>query len=331
MVQFDSIKGYNRKYTGELDNAIRIIMPKLIQAFVNIFEGHKDYISFTLTNLNFVYFIPEYYLFHPLAMPKNSPLYKVGNEYQKYNEYLRQKLKSIPEPQKEDFILKHYCPKSDLKSHYENAQITQFLEEDSALFTNVLEYDSNKVLKHKKVVLLSIFVIDLKTIIHELTHALLISVLCLTEDRLIVSHGFPNTETMELISDFIATKVLEEYIRIGGVIPESLSRFKLPQKYEDKSYLVEYFYNSLYPLILESLISGNHNMLEKSLGVSAFNQYCDRVKHLYYKQSICDFELAELENIVDKMLDNYFKIKKENYESFYQELESMGYRVRRLK
>ena len=206
MVQFDSIKGYNRKYTGELDNAIRIIMPKLIQAFVNIFEGHKDYISFTLTNLNFVYFIPEYYLFHPLAMPKNSPLYKVGNEYQKYNEYLRQKL----------------------KSHYENAQITQFLEEDSALFTNVLEYDSNKVLKHKKVVLLSIFVIDLKTIIHELTHALLISVLCLTEDRLIVSHGFPNTETMELISDFIATKVLEEYIRIGGVIPESLSRFKLP-------------------------------------------------------------------------------------------------------
>lgn len=331
MAQFDCIKSYNRKYTGELDSAIRTIMPTLIQAYINIFEGHKDYISFTLTNLDFVYFIPEDYLFYPLEMPKNSALYKVGYEYQKYHEYLRKKLKSIPEHQKEDFILKYYCPKSDLKNHWLNAQIVQLFEEDSALFTHVLEYDSNKVLKCKKVVLLPIFVIDLKTIIHELTHALLIKVLGITEDSIITSHGFPNTEVMELITDFIASKVLEEYIRIGGIIPECLRRFKFPQKYENKAYLIEYFYNSLYPLILESLISGNHNMLEKSLGVFAYNQFCDTVKHLYHQSSVSNFDLDGLEKMVNKMLDNYFKIKKENYEAFYQELESMGYKVRRLK
>jgi len=330
VAKFDRIKSYNKKYTAELEQALRIIMPTLIEAYVRIFgEKHRAYITYTLTHLNFVFFIPSEYLFYPLHCPKFSEEYKVGQDYQKYLDYLKLKLKNISESEKDKFRLKNYITKSDLLGPVLEHQISPFIEEDSALFMPILSADNGTIIS-EKVILLPIFVIDLKTIIHELTHALCINALFLTEDRIITLHGFPNYEVMELINDFIATKVLEEYVRLGGVVPDSLKRFTLLQAYEKKSYLIEYFYNFLSPLINEALISGNHNLLERCLNPALFTRFCDTVKHLYHKKSILDNELEYLKSLVDQMVNFYFIPKKEDFNAFYEYLESIGYKVRRL-
>ena len=52
MKRFERIKIYNKKYTNELANDLKLIKPKIIKAFVNIYgEKQRDYITYTLNKI----------------------------------------------------------------------------------------------------------------------------------------------------------------------------------------------------------------------------------------------------------------------------------------
>lgn len=334
MTKFERIKSYNKKYTKELDDALKIIMPTLNEAYVSVFgEKYRDYITYTLSHLNFVYFIPEGY-FNILLKDKVNIRKKdlaIMEYYLKYLNYLSFKFKSISEEDQEDFILKYFTTRSDLKGTGLEDQILFALEEDCALITYVISKLNQDYYTGEIAVLLPLFAIDLKTIIHELTHTLINRAALCTEDEIITPDAFPNKETSELINDYIASMVLVEYKKLGGPIPKCLRRIKFHNLYEDLDILVSYFYDSLSPLILESTISGNHNMLWQCAG-EPFPKYCAKVKEIFNaKGDILQPDYDILCDYVDEMYDRAISIEENDCESFYQELESMGYRIRKLK
>ena len=87
---------------------------------------------------------------------------------------------------------------------------------------------------------------------HELNHALANDSYLLThEDKFLETDFFMGgdgeyyEESEELINDFIAGKVIREFQRIGGVVPDALKRYNFNSSYQANDFLVEYFYNSL--------------------------------------------------------------------------------------
>lgn len=334
MAQFDCIKSYNRKYTGELDSAIRTIMPTLIEAYIRVFgEEHRDYINYTLTHINFIYFIPKYYfemfLKSKTGISKSDLL--AMDCYLGFLDSLKDRAKTLNAAQKEDLIIKNYITKSDITNRDVNKKVIQAIKEDCALFFEAFVNDLNDNIKAEKVVMLPILAVDIRIIIHELTHALTNNTALYTETSVIRGELFPNEESDELMNEYIARRVLKEYINLGGVIPKELQRVRYSSDYKEQDFLVSYFYQNLSPFILESLISGNHNMMRKSVGEDLFLRYCDKIKEMFNRKSKTQAEINEIDDLVDKMYDNILLCKKEDFNSFYSELESMGCKVRRLK
>lgn len=334
MKKYERINNYNKKYTTELSEALKIIMPGLIEAFVRVFgEKHRHHITYTLTNLKFVFFIPEGYL-NILLKDKVGIRQKdmaIMKYYLKYLNYLNLKSKSISEDDEENFIFKNYVTRMDLRKGLEG-QILCALEDDCALATHVLEGPSLDNLEVLNVVLLPIFAIDLKTIIHELTHTLTASPIALTDEKLIYPSMFLNDETYELVNDYIASETLEEYKKMACPIPKCLRRIKFYNVYEKLDILVSDFYDLFSPLILESAITGNHNKLWKLTG-EALPKYCREVKQIFKRKDddITKEQYDLLCSYIDEMETHILGVQETDYDAFYQELESMGYRVRKLK
>jgi len=56
------IEQYINRHTKELEDSIKSIEPKLIEAFVRVYgEKHRDRITSTIINMNYIFFISESY------------------------------------------------------------------------------------------------------------------------------------------------------------------------------------------------------------------------------------------------------------------------------
>ena len=234
--------------------------------------------------------------------------------------------KEVNDDELELFVYKNYITKTDL--NYEtliNYDFIVNLDNDvpQFIFTKLEDYIA-------KVVMLPIYIIDLKTIIHELNHALYINLLCIMDEELIFSDMFTTIESEELINDYISELVFKEYLRIGGIIPEYLNRFKIGNEYEYNYELVKYLFDIFEPLILESLISENHNIFIKLVGENNFNKLCNLIKILYLEE-YNESKFKELIELVDKMYDKADSTEIKRNETYIEEAESYGYQIRRLK
>ena len=329
MDKFENIKSYNQKYTEGLEKSIKIVMPKLIEAFTNIYgRKHQNYIEYTLKNLKYVYFISEKYLeeFYLYKEHLSDEVVNTIEYYLEYLDYLNECANKVNDDELELFVYKNYITKTDL--NYEtliNYDFIVNLDNDvpQFIFTKLEDYIA-------KVVMLPIYIIDLKTIIHELNHALYINLLCIMDEELIFSDMFTTIESEELINDYISELVFKEYLRIGGIIPEYLNRFKIGNEYEYNYELVKYLFDIFEPLILESLISENHNIFIKLVGENNFNKLCNLIKILYLEE-YNESKFKELIELVDKMYDKADSTEIKRNETYIEEAESYGYQIRRLK
>ncbi len=258
MGDFHYIKQYNKKYTKELNDSLKIIMPTLIEAFVNVYGNRfREYITYTLNHLNFIFFIPERLFQVVLTYSKDIRKHDryVMEYYLKYLEKLYFINRSISEEKHIQFLLSKFLLKSPFKAENFDYTLMDALESDCPCFTFGLINENVS-----KFVLLPIFAIDLNTIIHEFNHALSIDALAIKDDTIITNSLFADTLTEELVNDYIAQIVYKEYKRIGGVIPYSLRRFSIINSYQIDDYIIKYFYDTFKDVILYSLITKNDRL-----------------------------------------------------------------------
>lgn len=332
MRQFDRIESYNKKYSNELENAIREILPNIINAFVMAYgEQHRGYITYTLTNLKYVFFLPEDYLQTFSKERKyisNSSKYII-KYYLRYLNYLEFKSTSVTDENLLEFITKNYIARSTLNTDSDQNLVVNNLELDCPVFTFIESKGS-----FDKVIFLPLFIIDLKTILHEMNHAINNEMLAIAKNEKIemqmYSSMFTTIDAEELVNDYIAELVLEEFLKLGVKIPKCLNRFIIGSNYELNYHIVEYYFDRLGPLILESLITGNHRKYWNLVGKKN-NRHLGELMHILYRQEYTEERYQELIRLVDKMYHRMIEFTPIDYESFYQELESSGYRVRKLK
>jgi len=171
----------------------------------------------------------------------------------------------------------------------------------------------------------------LKTIIHEINHALNISVIGHTETALIMRCLFEKEPCEELVNDFIAELVMQMYIKIGGTIPKPLSKIKIGNEYEYKDYIVVYLFDCLIDLILESRISGNYNLFYNLVGKEN-TENLERMMEELYNNDYFDAPLySELISLIDKIYEKVINANPIEMEKQIAELENAGYKIRRLK
>jgi len=329
MKKYNRIKSYNKKYTEELEQSIKTIMPKLIEAFTNIYgEEHKNYIESTLKSLKYIYFIPEKYLklFNKYPNFVSNHNSYIIEYYIKYLKYLNYKSQSIKDEDLSNYIFNNYITKSEISNEQLNEyNILYNIIDDNPAYTFILDN-----LKVQKVILLPLYIIDLKTIIHELNHALCIEPIGIYYNSIISPNLFSNVISEEIINDYIAQLVLEEYKSIGGIIPKNLNRFKIGNNYKYNYYIINYLFEILSPLILESLISKRYNLFIKTVGKKNYNHLCQLISILY-KNGFNEAKYIEIIDLVNKIYDKVINIEFIDYELYFNKLEKEGYNLKRLK
>lgn len=309
------IELYNQKYLNELKLAIKSIMPKLIEAFTNIYgPEHKDYIEYTLKNINFTYFICESYINFFLGFKGHNVKLqdkKILGYYRRYLNYLNNVFTST-HANIDEFLVKHYLIASDLDNDwFTDENFLRAFRCDTPIF-NDLVFMENEFSDYQtiKSVFLPIFTINIYIIAHELNHALGRRHYFLIDDTLEHPKLFKPQEdsddiiSEELMNDYISRLVVKEFIRIGGIIPPALNRFNFHTQYECNDFLVKPFFQHFHKLLLETYISGNYNMVKK-IGISNFDSYCEYITSLYYKDNITEEDIAKLAEMINIMTINY--------------------------
>lgn len=320
-----------RKHTKELEDSISYITPKLIEAFVNIYgKKHREYITNVINNIDYIFFISEEFNEEALNYKGNSKhSKKIMANYLKYLNQVIAKFNTVSLNDEDKYIIKNVIPRFP------------FILEDYSFFAKAIADDTaccmvgpnyvNGNINYKYVILLPIFTIDLKVIIHEINHALGTSPLLMMDNMLLIDFLFRDEVTEELTNDYISELVLQEYIRIGGIIPKPLRRVKIGNAYKAKDYIVKYLFDILDYIILESRISGNYNLFYEFVGRENVNHLCDLIINLYTKNYYDIDEHIELINVVNSMLSNIENAQVKTSEERLKELENLGYTLRRLK
>lgn len=329
MKKFERIKSYNKKYSDELIDSIRTILPKLIEAFTIIYgEKYRDYITYTLTNLNYVFFIPERLfksvLINPIDCSKKTVY--LANYYIKYLYYLKRKYNTLPKEQKQEFVIKNFIVSTTLNERdLQDETIIKALEIDYPLMS-FIESNGN----FKKTIFYPIYTIDFLVIIHEMNHALNLDAIMHDDKKLYTPRLFSNEASDEIVNDYIAAMVYTTYFEIGGVLPKPLKEFGLERVYQPYYSLAEYLFDSLEPLVLTSLIAKRHNLFINMVGKVRFQKLCKLLEY-FFENGHDEEKQEEYKNLVDEMYEYVMSFEEVNYDAYYEELESKGYRVRKLK
>lgn len=204
------------KHTKELEESITLITPRLIEAFVKVYgEQHRDKITNTIINMKYIFFISEEFC-EMLSSPKgvrkrNTYLMKSYLKYLKYQDY---KFNFVDPNNQAKFIIKNYLSKYPFKEE-DYAVFEESLATDCPCCSAAL-YETQNSSYAEFYICLPIFTIDLKTIIHEINHALNINIIGYTKEALIMRTLFEQEEAEELVNDYIATLVENEYMSWGG-------------------------------------------------------------------------------------------------------------------
>lgn len=311
-MNIERIKLYNKKYMNELKSAINFCMPKLIQAFINVYDAnHADYIRYTLSHLNYTYFISPSFIDLFSSFPKiNLQAKKILTYYQNYLNHVHKLY--TPDIDKDTFLMKYYFVGSDLDSEWlTDENFLSAFRCDTPLFNDLIYKETeDSPYSIIKSVFLPIFTINFYMLVHELNHAMSGHSYFLVGDNLAQTRLFKpvnNEEDIiseELFNDYIANIIIQEYLRIGGIIPPCLRVFKFYNQYQCNSFLVAPFYKTFHKLLLEAYISGNHNLMTM-LGDSNFDDYCQYITHAYNQDELQADIITNLDNRVEIMIINY--------------------------
>ena len=317
MKDFKRIKSYNKKYVEELDRALKVIKPYLVQAFT-LFYGSEylSYIKKTLEKINYTYFLSEHYF--RLLEQKSFGL---SNKDRRVTEYYLEYLKDRQFYKKKN--LKSLILHSDFdKELFVSAHFRKYLFFGEAAYVTFNEQEST--------ILLPIFVIDLKTVIHEINHVFMSEVVATTGEGVVIPRLFLLDECDELFNDLIAEQILRIYRQIRAPIPYTLRRFQLLSSYQQYLSLIDPFYQSFLPLIKKSIMTKNYNLLLESVGRDDFPLYCLLIQKCFLQKGFRKREQNLLNEAVLRMRDHAFHLSFSSYEDCFYELESLGYRIRKL-
>lgn len=324
-----TINHYNSTFTKELEECVLNLMPILIEAFVRVYgERYRDYIIYTLNSLNYIIFISKRLFLEALLLPNIRK-----NEKEKiklYLKYIKEKetlYPNIPSKRKIDFIYESYVTKFPYEKDYISYFISALAAECPTFVDLVIPNNNNA--KESKNIILPLYVTCLKDLIHEFNHSITFNLAGINGESLVAPTLFPDEECDELINDYIADLVLKEFLKLGGIIPQPLNRIIIPNKYETRYYLIEKLFNRLGILIIECSISKRYNLFYKSVGYENVVRTSKLIKDLFEHQN--NRKWHELNTLIEQMYHNALATKPIDYESLYQELESIGYRVRKLQ
>lgn len=324
----DIIDSFNRFYKKELEESIKKLEPFIIEAFVSIYgEKHRDYITYTIKNLKYVYYLAERDLQVISLNLKNVQKVDriVTEKYLEYFKLLDLISKTIPEENLGEFILRNYIVGSNLK-------FDTLLEEDAALFIS----DQNPIFtffieenKIYKTIFLPIFVVDLKTLFHEINHALTMDAIAFYNKKLFSTDLFRKSIASEIINDYIAHLAYLKCLKITPFIPKYENRFQIYDHYPHYYNIAELVMEYLGPVILESLISHKPNLFIELTGEKNYHHLCQLINHMF-KHDYGEEEYLELYHLVNKMQEHVLNHEEIDYESYMEELKEKGYRVRKL-
>ena len=337
-MDLEMIKIFNLYYAKQLYDAIEQVMPKLIQAFINVYgKSHADYIRDRLQNIVYTFTISKSFLNRGVILDDNNEedTY-IKDLYNRYVSYLESKRKNLSDEEDRDFTIKNYKVFSEFDDEwFLDSSLFDALKDDCPLVTNFfyqMEEDAPSCIG--KAVFLPIITINFYILVHELNHALANDSYLLThEDKFLETDFFMGgdgeyyEESEELINDFIAGNVIREFQRIGGVVPDALKRYNFNQSYQANDFLVEYFYNSLEPLILKGYISGNHN-IRNIVGEDNWMLVMKLINSLFHKEDIYPEDVIPLIDMVGLMRVKFLTHNVSDNKSFIRELKLKGVKLK---
>lgn len=327
------IKSYNKKNKEELEKAIKTIEPFLIQAFTNFYgKQYQEQIKNTIKSIYFTYFLSLD--FFKLVDIKSLCLSKKDQRsiiyYLHYLNKFYTQIKGINDLEGlEKAALKKVIVKSAFSDQrLINSNFLEYLSNDVPMYFIIADEEEEHFYKS---IFLPLLVIDLETIIHEINHALMIDIMAVTEEEFVMPSLFITEACEELINDYIARLVLKEYIQMKAPIPSVLRKFDFVNAYEIYSYLIEPFFHHFEPIIKESIMTKNFNLLKMYAGKDDFALFCSLVQEYYLQDGCTKEEYSALKTLVLKMADHAASMTNPNYEEYFHELENKGFRIRKLK
>jgi hypothetical protein len=319
-----------RRHTKELEESIKIIKPKLLEAFVRVYgEKHRQHITYIIENLDYIFFISEEF---SKIIKENKGIRKSVKKtienYLKYLNTVSYKFSSVSLEDEQKYIIDKFLPRFPFP--YEDYEYYEEAIGGDVPCCMAQVKKECYTLEPDFIILLPIYIIDIKIIIHEINHALGANPLCIVDDRyLLVDFLFKEEIPEELENDFIAELILREYLKIGGSIPRPLRRMPIGNAYKEKDYILKYFFETLEPLILESRISRNYNLFYKIVGDENINYLSSLMIDLYNQFEIDKYiELIKLINEIGEYLES---LEVEDAEEFLASLENKGIKLNRIK
>lgn len=330
MKKFRRIKAYNEKYREELEESLKIINPYLICAFTKFYgEEYEDKIKDVIFNILYTFFISE--SFFNILKKKSFGISHKTQKVAQYNKrYLSSlQLKKIVDKNKlEKEVLNKLIVASNIDDYMLLcANILELLSSDSPIYTVIADSEEQNFYKS---IFLPIFVINLQVIIHEINHAIMIDAIAITEEEVIMPNLFITKEGEELFNHYIANLILEQYLKEKFPIPYALRKFDFVNQYEDFFYLIESFYYVFEQVIKKSIMTKNFNLLWEYAGKEDFYLFCTLIQKYYLQGGCTKEEYDQLNELVLKMNRHALSIIPEDFDSYKNELEDLGYRVRRL-
>lgn len=325
MKKFNRIWSYNKKYAKELDNSLQEVLPLVIKAFTNIYgKDYASYISNRIMAIDFIYYLPRMYFADILYSPQNVSKKDryIADYYLSFLTDLEYKARSYKDPY--IFIVENCFIESFKKVTDLNGYAVEKIIEDSnpSFITEIRDGLCTQT------IYLPIFCLNLPLIMHEVNHALSVDGLVFTDKNFIEFDLFSNNLLNELINDYISLEAYHEYLRIGGKVPKSLRKLKAESEYAEYFYLIEYFYQSLKPLILQALITKNERIFTILVGEDNLKLFYDithELENLYDEQ-----KYQELTSVVDKMRDSVLAHEEFYDEKFYQDIKNQKPFTRKL-
>lgn len=335
MQDFSMIEFYNSYFFRELEDAIDEVMPTVIQAFINVYGSEFEHIiRYTSNNIIYTFFISPKYI-NICKDRQNKKVKEIIDYYKRYVDAKLREAEQLEEDlERELFLANSFLVATGFSPDY--LYYAEFLENVSnggPSFINAI----NDELKTEKAVFLPIVAVNFDILLHELNHVFGGDIMgVINDDTPLELSMFSSQDrdnegdiiSEELMNDFASQLVKEEFLRLGGKIPEALSRFTFFNSYKANSFLVEYFFRELGPLFLKSYMSQNYRMMNM-LGEGNFDTFCKIIAELYFKEEIYPEDVFPLINIVNLMKMKWDASRPANYAGEINVLQAQGYRIRK--
>ena len=330
MKKFKRIQGYNKKYLNQLEKALSRLEPYIINVFVTYYgEEYKEHIEYTIKNIYYTYFLSETY-FQVLVRKgvgiRNHDK-RVAHYYEQYFNQLNHQINKMShvDEVKIKFLQARIIKANEMVSILD---LLECLSLDTSVYSVVSDEEE---LKFYKAIFLPIFTINLEMILHEINHALMVDAVATTDEEVIMPFLFINEECDEVFNELIARKVMHIYKENNFPVPYSLTKFRFANHCEDVLYLAQLFYYIFEAVIKRSVMTQNFNLLWEYAGREDFEEFCALIEKYYKTQECSKKEFHDLNELVFKMEKHAFIVENLSKEEDFAKLESMGYRVLRLK